>query len=99
MDFIFLFHFYKKNLFLEYPKQGRCAVEIIKELDKMVIDLLQVFARTCGNSLPNRIIFYRDGVDDGKFQKVLDNEVNKVKEACRSKSSFYLKNLLSYSYV
>jgi eukaryotic translation initiation factor 2C len=57
----------------------------------MVIDLLQVFARTCGNRLPNRIVFYRDGVDDGQFQKVLDNEVNKVKEACRGKSPFYLK--------
>ncbi len=60
-------------------------MEIIKELDKMVIDLLQVFARTCENRLPNRIVFYRDGVDDGQFQKVLDNEVKKVKDACRGK--------------
>jgi eukaryotic translation initiation factor 2C len=72
-------------LILEYPKKDRCSVEIIKELDKMVIDLLQVFARTCENRLPNRIVFYRDGVDDGQFQKVLDNEVKKVKDACRGK--------------
>jgi eukaryotic translation initiation factor 2C len=75
-------------------------MEIIKELDKMVIDLLQVFARTCGTRLPNRIVFYRDGVDDGQFQKVLDNEVNKVKEACRGKSLFIiLKLFLSFLFI
>ncbi len=77
-------------MFLEYPKKNRCSVEIIKELDKMVVDLLQKFARTCGNRLPNRIVFYRDGVDDGQFQKVLDNEVKKIKDACRSKNLFTL---------
>lgn len=56
----------------------------------MVADLLKVFSGRCGNRLPNRIVFYRDGVDDGQFQKVLDNEVNKVKAACRGKCSFDL---------
>ena len=58
----------------------------------MVTDLLRVFARSCGNLLPNRIVFYRDGVDDGQFQKVLDNEVKKIKDACRGKQF----NLLSH---
>ena len=62
-------------------------MEIIKELDTMVSDLLRVFADGCNGRLPNKIIFYRDGVDDGQYQKVLDNEVNKIKNACRSKSS------------
>lgn len=70
---------------LEYPKLGRCSMEIIKDLDKMVIDLLQLFAKSCGNRLPNKIVFYRDGVDDGQYQKVLDNEVAKIKQAFRSK--------------
>lgn len=51
----------------------------------MVIDLLKVFAHSCGDRLPNRIVFYRDGVDDGQFQKVLDNEVKKIKDACQGK--------------
>ncbi len=72
---------------IEYPKKGRCSVEIIKELDTMVADLLKVFARTCGGRLPNKLIFYRDGVDEGQYQKVLDNEVNKIKLACQSKIS------------
>jgi eukaryotic translation initiation factor 2C len=67
-------------------------MEIIKDLDKMVVDLLQVFAQSCGNELPNKIVFYRDGVDDGQYQKVLDNEVTKIKQAFRSKIHLYLNN-------
>ncbi|CAF3736218.1 unnamed protein product [Rotaria sp. Silwood1] len=63
----------------QYPEKNRCSIEVIKDMDKMVIELLQVFARSCGNTLPNRIVFYRDGIDDGQFQKVLDNEVSKIK--------------------
>lgn len=70
-------------------------MEIIKDLDKMVVELLKLFARSCGNRLPNKIVFYRDGVDDGQYQKVLDNEVAKMKQAFRSKNKikyFSLKN-------
>ncbi|CAF1041399.1 unnamed protein product [Rotaria sordida] len=74
---------YAARLCEQYPKKGRCSMEIIKELDQMVADLLRVFARTCGGRLPNKIVFYRDGVDEGQYQKVLDNEVNKIKTACR----------------
>lgn len=81
---------------LEYPKKGRCSVEIIKELDQMVMELLQVFAKRCGNHLPNRIVFYRDGVDEGQYQKVLDHEVTKIKTACRSKSS---KMIMQYNFI
>jgi len=66
-------------------------MEIIKELEKMVAELLQVFARGCGNRLPTKIVFYRDGVDEGQYQKVLDHEVTKIKAACRGKAS---KNII-----
>ena len=79
---LFRYHLF---LIIEYPKKGRCSVEIIKELETMVSDLLRVFAESCGNRLPNKIVFYRDGVDEGQYQKVLDNEVTKIKAACRSK--------------
>ena len=74
-------------LLAEYPKSGRCSVEIIKELDNMIIDLIKLFARSCGNRLPNKIVFYRDGVDDGQYQKVLDNEVAQIKHAFRGSHS------------
>ena len=53
----------------------------------MIIDLIKLFARSCGNRLPNKIVFYRDGVDDGQYQKVLDNEVAQIKHAFRGKCS------------
>ena len=74
------------SVVVEFPNKGRCSVEIIKELESMVADLLRVFQRGCGGRLPNKIVFYRDGVDDGQYQKVLDNEVTKIKKACRSES-------------
>ncbi|CAF4025256.1 unnamed protein product [Rotaria sp. Silwood2] len=74
---------YAARICEQYPKKGRCSIEIIKELDTMVIDLLRVFADSCGDRLPNKIVFYRDGVDEGHYQKVLNHEVNKIKSACR----------------
>jgi hypothetical protein len=71
-------------------------VEIIKELDKMVAELLQVFARGCGNRLPNKIVFYRDGVDEGQYQKVLDHEVMKIKAACRGKPSMIIIYIIKF---
>jgi hypothetical protein len=88
-----IFSFHERFVWLvEYPKLGRCSMEIIKELDKIVADLLQVFANTCGN-LPNKIVFYRDGVDDGQYQKVLDNEVTKIKAAFRS--TYFISEIIS----
>ncbi|CAF1269422.1 unnamed protein product, partial [Didymodactylos carnosus] len=74
---------YAARLCEQYPKNERCSLEIIKELEKMVVDLLRVFQSSCNNRLPTKIVFYRDGVDDGQFQKVLDNEVKSIQEACK----------------
>ncbi|CAF3974965.1 unnamed protein product [Adineta steineri] len=75
---------YAARLCEQYPKTGRCSVEIIKELETMIGQLIQLFAEHHGGYLPNKIIFYRDGVDEGQYQKVLDNEVTKIKSACRN---------------
>ena len=53
----------------------------------MVTDLLRVFEKGCGNRLPTKIVFFRDGVDEGQYQKVLDNEVMQIKRACRGQCS------------
>ena len=83
-DYFDKFYRYFINFLLEYPKQGRCSMEIIKDLDKMIVDLVQLYARSCGNHLPYKIVIYRAGIDDGQYQKVLDNEVAKIKQAFRS---------------
>jgi len=35
------------------------------------------------NSPPSRLIFYRDGVSEGQFQQVLDEELPAIKKACK----------------
>ena len=35
-------------------------------------------------SLPNRLLIYRDGVSEGQFQMVLDEELPQLREACAS---------------
>jgi eukaryotic translation initiation factor 2C len=44
-------------------------VEIIQDLEAIVKDQLLYFAE-CSYYLPNRIIFYRDGVSEGQFAEV-----------------------------
>lgn len=38
---------------------------------------------------PNHIIFFRDGVSEGQFEKILTTEVKALKEACRSLSNYH----------
>ncbi|KAH7643424.1 argonaute 2 [Dermatophagoides farinae] len=53
--------------------------EIIQELDKMLIDLLRAYEMET-NQLPERIILYRDGVSEGQFQVVFNEEILLIKE-------------------
>ncbi|CAF4038008.1 unnamed protein product [Rotaria sp. Silwood2] len=66
----------------QYPARGKISLEIIKDLYQMSTDLLKLFAQRNG-CFPNKIVFYRDGVDDGHFQKVLDNEIRALQNACK----------------
>src|SRR3954454_18054102 len=54
--------------------------ETIEKLDVMVIDLLKAF-RTKNGKLPQRILFYRDGVSEGQFRKVMNEEVSAMRKA------------------
>lgn len=54
--------------------------ETIEELDIMVIDLLKAF-RAKNGRLPQRILFYRDGVSEGQFRKVMEVEVDMLRKA------------------
>ncbi|CAF1402264.1 unnamed protein product [Adineta steineri] len=74
----------------QYPARGKISLEIIKDLYQMSTDLLKLFAQR-NHCFPNKIVFYRDGVDDGHFQKVLDNEIRALQNACKA---LYLNNPL-----
>ncbi|CAF1375953.1 unnamed protein product [Rotaria sordida] len=74
----------------QYPARGKISLEIIKDLYQMSTDLLKLFAQRNG-CFPNKIVFYRDGVDDGHFQKVLDHEIRALQNACKA---LYMNNPL-----
>ncbi|KAG7032238.1 Protein argonaute 7, partial [Cucurbita argyrosperma subsp. argyrosperma] len=55
--------------------------EIIMDLGAMVEELLEEFYQEV-NELPSRIIFFRDGVSETQFYKVLQEELQAIKTAC-----------------
>ncbi|KAJ4834119.1 Protein argonaute 7 [Turnera subulata] len=55
--------------------------EIIQDLAAMVKELLDDFCQEV-SKLPRRIIFFRDGVSETQFQKVLQEELQAIREAC-----------------
>ncbi|XP_074586861.1 protein argonaute 7 [Curcuma longa] len=55
--------------------------EIIEDLADMVGELIEEFFLS-GNKLPRRIIFFRDGVSETMFHKVLKEELQAIRVAC-----------------
>ncbi|RGB24745.1 Piwi domain-containing protein [Rhizophagus diaphanus] len=63
-------------------------VEIIVDMANMVKELLKTFYQTCGRK-PERILFYRDGISEGQFGNVLQNEFNAIRAACQALDAQY----------
>jgi eukaryotic translation initiation factor 2C len=55
--------------------------EMIMDFKVMLFDLLCEYRRRNNDQLPQKIIFYRDGVSEGQFDSVLDHEHKKMLEA------------------
>ncbi len=55
-------------------------VEVIQEMDSLVMERLDHFY-ALHKALPNKVYFYRDGVSEGQFSIILENEVPKVRKA------------------
>ncbi|KAI9021138.1 Piwi domain-containing protein [Hyaloraphidium curvatum] len=66
---------YRSSIVLQEARQ-----EVLGALDEVMIDQLRLFALRNGR-LPTRIIVYRDGVSEGQFQTVLDEEAARIKSA------------------
>lgn len=62
--------------------------EIIAELSSMVKELLIQFYKAT-HFKPTRIIFYRDGVSEGQFDKLQFLELNAIREACMKLETGY----------
>ena len=54
--------------------------EMVEGLAAMMIERLNLW-RTKNNKLPSKIIIYRDGVSEGQYQLVLDEELPGIQEA------------------
>ncbi len=61
------------------------AVEMIKEFDVMIKDLLDVYYKHNHNQYPQHIIYYRDGVSESQFEQVLNHELSKLLKGCDQK--------------
>ena len=57
-------------------------MEKITALKEMVVILLKRF-RSFTKVAPEKIIFYRDGVDEGQFERILIHELQAIQHACR----------------
>ncbi|CAB4409322.1 unnamed protein product [Rhizophagus irregularis] len=62
--------------------------EIITDLANMVKELLKAFYQTCGRK-PKKILFYRKGVSESQFMKVLECELTAIKDACQNLEANY----------
>ncbi|CAF3412997.1 unnamed protein product [Rotaria socialis] len=64
----------------QFPKEGKCSIETIIGMTDMVEQLLDNY-RQLNKILPNKVVFYRDGVDDGQFGKIIAHEIPAIRDA------------------
>ena len=57
-------------------------VEIIQDMKAMAKEQIQYFV-VANRTRPHRILFYRDGVSEGQFAQVLQEELTAFKAACK----------------
>ncbi|KAF9563867.1 argonaute-like protein [Agrocybe pediades] len=56
--------------------------EMVTNLHQMMLERLTLFSKKNG-ILPKRIIVYRDGVSEGQFNQVVDQELPLIRKACQ----------------
>lgn len=69
------------NKYISRMRSQTHRQEIIEDLEEMVWELLEDFIRLL-RKLPGRIIFFRDGVSETQFRKVLKEELRAISSAC-----------------
>ncbi|KAL3840550.1 hypothetical protein ACJIZ3_025141 [Penstemon smallii] len=69
------------NKYISRMRSQTHRQEIIQELSVMVGEILEEFFEELSR-LPKRIIFFRDGVSETQFYKVLQEELQAIRKAC-----------------
>lgn len=59
--------------------------EMIEKLDEMFGGRLDLWRKHNQGGLPNRIIIYRDGVSEGQYRTLLQDELPRIQEACAAR--------------
>ncbi|KAJ0973754.1 hypothetical protein J5N97_015719 [Dioscorea zingiberensis] len=75
------------NKYISRMRSQTHREEIIEELEEMVVELLEDFYLAV-HRLPNKIIFFRDGVSETQFNKVLKEELQAIQAACSRFSAY-----------
>jgi eukaryotic translation initiation factor 2C len=55
--------------------------QMIDEMEAMVVERLRLYKKR-NEALPERIIFYRNGVSESQFDCVLQHELPQIQRAC-----------------
>lgn len=58
--------------------------EMVADLETLLVSRLNHWRKKNKNSLPENIIVYRDGVSEGQYNKVIDEELPLLQAACRN---------------
>jgi len=71
-------------VFSQYPASMRVQegrVEMVQELEEMIMERLRLWSKRNQNRFPNKVIVYRDGVSEGQYRLVLENELPAFEKA------------------
>ncbi|CAK5264708.1 unnamed protein product [Mycena citricolor] len=72
------------NQFAQFPASMRIQEtkkEMVTEMEDMMVERLKAFQGRNQNKLPDRILVYRDGVSEGQFKIVREDELPSMKRA------------------
>lgn len=67
-------------------------IEIIEDFKEIIKGSLRFFKQTNG-FLPEKILYYRDGVSEGQFQQVMGTERLAMEKACAEIEQGYEKKV------
>jgi len=77
------FFHYPGSVTLQATKdENKKSVEMIRGLEGMIVERLELY-KYKNSKLPSRIIFVRDGVSDGQFWSVINEELPQLQKACK----------------
>ena len=70
----------------QWPGSIRCQKskeEMVQTLNLMMQERLQLYISR-NERVPAKILIYRDGVSEGQYKKVLEDELKQIREACKA---------------